>query len=397
MDSPLLPDNLTLIIADAPPLAGLRQRAQQLALRFARILHEKDEQGGEVWYFDEPGNVVTVFVSPEKPLGNLWLWMRGPRKDPATGIVHFVPPAGLPFAYHSPSVNRWNHYRYRSALGSRFRPGDGPVVLIVCNVLGLGWLGRLGEDVAIYDCADEISHFKQARMNLGAVKAQERALLRRVDAVVTTSQGLYDAKSPHAKRSALIRNAAEIDHFARAHTPGAKPADIASLKKPIVGFYGFLADWLDWRLIERVVREGSEFDWVFIGPSIRNLSALEKLPNFHALGRKPYEELPNYLGHFSCAHIPFGRTELTKYVNPVKLYEYLAAGVPVVATPLPELQAFEDVCALAETPDEYLEAVRYEVFSYSAERRAERLARVAGETWDARIKDYCKLIRELVG
>ena len=396
MDRLVLPDNLTLIIADAPPLAGLRQRAQQLALRFAGILAAGDRERGSVWYFDEPGNLLTVFISPEKPLANLWSWLSGPRVTPG-GIRRFIPPASLPFAYHSASINRWNHLWYRIALGSRFRPSEGPVVLIVCNVLGLGWLGRLGEDVAIYDCADEISQFRQARVSPGAVRAQERALLKRVDAVVTTSQGLYDAKSAYARRAVLIRNAAEIEHFARAHTPTARPPDIANLKKPIVGFYGFLADWLDWPLIKMVVREGKEFDWVFIGPATRSLRSLEKLPNFHALGRKPYEELPAYLAHFSCAHIPFARTKLTKYVNPVKLYEYLAAGVPVVATPLPELQAFEDVCALAETADDYLEAVRHEVFSYSAERRAERLARVAGETWDARVGEYCGLIRELVG
>jgi hypothetical protein len=107
--------------------------------------------------------------------------------------------------------------------------------------------------------------------------------------------------------------------------------------------------------------------------------------------------LPDYLGHFACGHIPFDRTPLTLNVNPVKLYEYLAGGVPVVATPLPELEAFRDVCRLADDPGEYLEMVREEVASDSKEKRELRSERVADESWDSRVKDYCLLIRGLTG
>jgi glycosyltransferase involved in cell wall biosynthesis len=303
----------------------------------------------------------------------------------------------LPFGYHSAGVNRWNHFWYRVALGGRFHRREGPVVLIVCNVLGLGWLGKLGEDIVIYDCADEISEFRQARLKREAVRAQERELMRRVDAVVTTSQRLYDAKAGYAGKIKLIRNAADVHHFNRALSPGPRPPDIAHLKKPIVGFYGFLADWLDWPLIERIVTQGRDFDWVFIGPSTRDLSGLTKLENFHSLGRKPYAELPAYLAHFACAHIPFDRTPLTVNVNPVKLYEYLAGGVPVVATPLPELEAFRDVCRLAENPDEYLRLIREEIVSDSFPKRQARAARVASETWENRLGQYLDLIAEIAG
>lgn len=393
MNTPVLPVETTLIVADAPPLRGMRQRVQQLSIRFAKILAES---GGRLLYMDEPGNVVTVFLSPEKPLSNLWSWISGPCRDPDTGIMHFVPPAGLPFGYHSPGINGWNHLWARVSLGTRFNPSDGPVVLIVCNVLGAGWLGTFGEDAVIYDCADEISEFRQARIKREAVVAQERRLLGRVDAVVTTSQSLHDSKTPYAKRTELIRNAAEIEHFNPAMEPKQKPKDIAHLDKPIVGFYGYLADWLDWPLIESVVKEGAEFDWVFIGPTVRNLSSLEAIPNFHTLGRKPYDELPDYLGHFACAHIPFDRTPLTMNVNPVKLYEYLAGGVPVVATSLPELEAFRDVCSITDDPVEYLELVRRAVAEDSPEKRVMRIARVADETWDSRVQDYCRLINELI-
>jgi glycosyltransferase involved in cell wall biosynthesis len=392
-----LPKDLTLIIADAPPLHGIQQRVQQLAREFERAIAPA---GGKVWYFDEPGNIVTVFLSPEKPLSNLWSWIEGPHYSKEhENILHFAPPAGLPFGYHNRGINRWNHFWYRAALGPRFRRGSGPVVLIVCNVLGLGWIGKLGEDCVIYDCADEISEFRQARLRKEAVQAQERELLRKADAVVTTSQRLYDSKSPFAKRTVLIRNAADVVSFNRALWLAQKeprPRDIADLKKPIVGFYGFLADWLDWPLIERVVAEGQEFDWVFIGPSTHDLTALRNLPNFHFLGRKLNHELPGYLAHFACAHIPFAITPLTVNVNPVKLYEYLAAGVPVVATPLPELEAFRDVCRLADNPDDYLRLIREEIASDSFPLHQARAARVASETWQNRLGQYLQLISELL-
>jgi glycosyltransferase involved in cell wall biosynthesis len=387
-----IPENLTLVIADAPGLHGIKQRAQQLAYGLSKALKDHN---GRLYYFDEPGNIVTVFLSPEKSVSNLWNWIKGPEQD-QSGIFHYIPPAGLPFGYHSGPINQWNHFWYRVSLGTRFHRGQGPVVLIVSNVLGLGWLGRLGEDITIYDCADEISEFKQAKLKQGAVQAQERELISRVDAVVTTSKALYDSKSPHAKKIELIRNAAEVDHFNKALKPGPKPSDIADLKKPIVGFYGFLADWLDWPLIERVVTDGVEFDWVFIGPTTRDLSNLTRLDNFHYLGRKPYEMLPDYLRHFACGHIPFALTPLTLNVNPVKLYEYLAGGVPVVATPLPEIKEFSDVCSIASTPEDYLTAIRREISEDSQDKRLLRTKRVEGETWDKRVERYVELISSLL-
>jgi len=389
-----LPENLTLIIADAPPLRGIRQRAQQLASRLASAAAGAD---GNLLYIDEPGNMVTVFLSPEKPLSNLWRWMSGPVRESSSAISHFVPPAGIPFGYHFSVINQWNHFCYGLTLGNRWGTCDGPVVLIVCNVLGLGWIGRFGEDVAIYDCADEITEFRQARMRRHAVVAMERELLGKVDAVVTTSQSLYDSKSPHVRHARLIRNAGEIEHFRKASETRHKPEDISQLKKPIVGFYGYLADWLDWSLIEHVVREGAEFDWVFIGPTTRNLSELNALPNFHALGKKRYDVLPDYLAHFACAHIPFDRTPLTVHVNPVKLYEYLAAGVPVVATGLPELKPYSDIISITDDPREYLEAVRREIDKDTPEKDAVRAERVKKETWDSRVDDYIQLVLELLG
>jgi len=116
------PRNLTIIIADAPRFHGIRQRAQQLALGFASKLKPLN---GTVWYLDEPGNIVTVFLSPEKPLSNLWAWIRAPKIDPESGIIHYVPPAGLPFGYHVRAINQWNHLCYRLALGWRYQRNPG--------------------------------------------------------------------------------------------------------------------------------------------------------------------------------------------------------------------------------------------------------------------------------
>jgi hypothetical protein len=106
--------------------------------------------------------------------------------------------------------------------------------------------------------------------------------------------------------------------------------------------------------------------------------------------------LPDYLARFACAHIPFDRTPLTVHVNPVKLYEYLAGGVPVVATPLPELEVFKDVCTITGDPDEYLDAIRKQVAEDTPGKRLVRSAKVKDETWDSRAGDYAGLITELL-
>jgi glycosyltransferase involved in cell wall biosynthesis len=152
----------------------------------------------------------------------------------------------------------------------------------------------------------------------------------------------------------LLRNAVAFDLFAKHVKPNSIAGDV---KHPVIGFYGALADWVDIDLIAYLAKERPHCTFLLLGDVFVDVSDLKSLPNVHLLGRKPHEEMPLYLYHFDVCLIPFKINKITHAVDPVKFYEYISAGKPVVATSIIELLHYKDYLYLAETHDEFLEKV----------------------------------------
>jgi len=377
----------TIIIVEGGSLRGIKQRHRQLAERFAR--------DNRVIYIEEPGNIITVFISKEKPLSNLWAWAGGLRRI-ANNFLGWTPPPGLPFGYIYPGINAWNHFWYRLCYRIVCREMPQKPILIINNVLGLGWLGFFGEKLRIYDCCDEVTGFRIPSLRPDVVRRMEKELIEACDIVICSSQKLYESKSPLAKHSVLIRNAAEVAHFRRAlDATFPKPVAIEGIEKPIVGFWGYLADWLDWDIIEHCIRNAPDLHFLLIGPTTKGLTKHIDADNVTYTGAISYEMLPQYLAHFSCAILPFARNELTEGVNPVKAYEYLAGGCPVVATPLPELQMFRENIYLATDGPSFLQAIRRAIKEDTPEKHRARADFVAGQDWDARVGEIYQAIEDL--
>lgn len=189
----------------------------------------------------------------------------------------------------------------------------------------------------IYDCMDEHSGFG----NLSAsVLDSEEWLIKRSDLVLATSRFLYDKIAPQAQRSLLLPNATDFNHFNQPPTTRPLPANTG----PIIGYYGALSHWFDVRMVKRAAKEHPEWQFVLIGHvQGEAIASLARLPNVALLGEQPYTELPAFLHQFAVAIIPFRRIPLTEATNPVKFFEYLSAGKPVVAVALPELEAHEQL------------------------------------------------------
>ena len=154
----------------------------------------------------------------------------------------------------------------------------------------------------------------------------------------------------------------DYEHFSKAvshHLPA--PADIADIPHPRLGFFGLIRDWVDLDLLADVARRRPDWHLVLIGDSTIDLSPYQCLANMHFLGRKPYAELPAYCKEFDAGLVPFKINELTKAVNPIKLREYLAAGLPVVSTPLPEVKACGPWVRIAADAEEFVGAVEAEL------------------------------------
>ncbi len=246
--------------------------------------------------------------------------------------------------------------------------------------------GSLGEEFVVYYCVDEFSAFSDT--NGRHIAELEERLLRRADLVITSAERLRETKVKVNPRTVLVRHGVDFQHFVKACDPAtAIPEDIAKLPRPIIGFFGLVADWVDQEAILATARAHPEGSTVVIGKVAPDCdtAALEALPNVHLLGRKPYASLPGYCRAFDVALMPFKVNELTLNANPLKVREYLAAGLPVVSTDIPEVRKV-GLCKVASSTEDFVRKVD-ECLAEGPGPSRERAERIFHESWDARVEE----------
>lgn len=232
----------------------------------------------------------------------------------------------------------------------------------------------------VYDCMDYHRGFST---NETVMLAQEDALTRGSDLVLTTSHFLQRQMIELNPRCVLIPNGTDYEHFR--FPPLGNPPEMRGVQEPVIGYYGAIADWFDTDLLRELALARPEWRFVLIGSTLyADLAPLEALPNVSLLGEKPYDVLPQYLHTFDVAIIPFKKTPLTEATNPVKLFEYLSAGKPVVATDLDELRHYADYVHLADTPETWLAALEIALEDTSLMRIQARQEFARQNTWAAR-------------
>jgi glycosyltransferase involved in cell wall biosynthesis len=244
--------------------------------------------------------------------------------------------------------------------------------------------GSLGEDKIVYYCVDEYTAFKG--VDQAALTSIEQGLLGRADLVIVSAEKLLHTKrAPHAP-TILVRHGVDYDHFASAlRTTTPVPEEIASLPKPVIGYFGLIADdWVDIPLLVHVARSFPTGSLVMLGSVTMDVSALAKEPNVHLLGRKPYASLPAYSRGFDVALIPFPITEVTLNANPLKAREYLASGLPVVSTSIPEVEAIGH-CLIGKTLEEFVTRIREALAAPGSDPARSRL--MESESWGARVEE----------
>jgi GT2 family glycosyltransferase/glycosyltransferase involved in cell wall biosynthesis len=231
----------------------------------------------------------------------------------------------------------------------------------------------------VYDCMDEWEMFPGVNPN---ALAQERALVGSADLVVVTAQKLYDKWRPHSRSITLARNAVDFDFYQERCRPNTLLSD---MRGPFIGFYGAIADWFDVDLIAETARRRPNYTFVLIGGVFEtDVSSLVESPNVKLLGQQPYERMPEYLFHFDACVIPFQINPITEATDPVKLYEYLSGGKPVVAVRLPELNEHADVISFADDAEQFAASLDGAIAARS-ESLIERRKAVAREnTWARR-------------
>ncbi|MDQ3810225.1 MAG: glycosyltransferase, partial [Chloroflexota bacterium] len=167
--------------------------------------------------------------------------------------------------------------------------------------------------------------------------------------------------------------------------------------RPLIGFVGGLSQWVDLELMAYLARARPSWSFALIGPVTIDTRPVQERPNVHVLGPRPYATVPSFLAAMDVALIPFRQERVTFHADPIKAYEYLAAGLPVVATDLPALRRIAHVLRLASTPEAFLAEIDAAVAEGKQARRLERQAEARQHDWRARFDEFDELLRRVCG
>ena len=246
------------------------------------------------------------------------------------------------------------------------------------------YVGALGESLVVYYCVDEWSQFNY--LNGKKTAEAERRLVTQADVVFTSARSLMRDRQALNHETHLSPHGVDHAAFATALDDATPiPDDIAALPRPIVGFYGTIQDWVDLELVARLARRHPEWSIALVGKPVADVSRLADIPNVHLLGGKPHSDLPRYCKAFAVGLIPYVMNERIRHVNPIKLREYLSAGVPVVSVPLPEVLPYRRHCAIAEGYEQFEQAIIRAIREDSPQARRERSEAMRPETWSRRV------------
>lgn len=275
--------------------------------------------------------------------------------------------------------------------------GEDEPVLWYYTPMALAWTEGIRPAAVVYDCMDELSAFRGAPRGL---IDQERALLRRADLVFTGGRSLYEAKRARSARVHCLPSSVDRAHFAAARTAQPDPADQAPIGRPRLGYFGVIDERLDLELLGELARRRPDWQVVLVGPIAKiDRADVPSDPNVHQLGRKPYAELPAYLAGWDVALMPFARNEATRYISPTKTPEYLAGGVPVVATSIRDVvepYGVEGIVRIADTADDTIAAIESTLTDGDRSWLARADELLSRQSWDATWAAMARLLDGVV-
>jgi glycosyltransferase involved in cell wall biosynthesis len=249
--------------------------------------------------------------------------------------------------------------------------------------MALRFSSHLAPDFTVYDCMDELSAFQGAPPQM---VEQERRLFEQADVVFAGGRSLYEAKRKQHGNVHLFPSSIDQPHFAKARQPQPDPVDQRAVPHPRIGFYGVLDERLDTELLGDAAAARPDWHIVLIGPVVKIQERdLPHAANIHYLGPKSYADLPQYLASWDVAILPFARNASTRFISPTKTPEYLAAGKPVVSTPIQDVvEPYEalGLVRIGSTPAEFTDAIEAALTENEAARLSRADEFMADMSWD---------------
>lgn len=283
----------------------------------------------------------------------------------------------------------------RTLLDDMLRDHKGPVIRWYYTPMMLPFSEHLAAECVVYDCMDELANFKGAPPELIPL---EEKLFQQADIVFTGGYSLYEAKRDRHLNIHPFPSSVDVDHFRKARWSGEDRPEQAAMSRPRFGFYGVIDERMDLELLARLADARPEWSIIIVGPVVKiSESDLPRRPNLHYLGGRSYADLPDYVRGWDVALMPFAINEATRFISPTKTPEYLAAGRPVVSTPIMDVVRHYggiEAVKIAETPEAFLSDCEEALaLSRTSGQWQEEVEAVLAETsWDRTFGQMADLI-----
>jgi glycosyltransferase involved in cell wall biosynthesis len=367
---------------------------QQLMSRLAKR--------NRVFFVDQPISPASYFTGIRKRdavARQFGRWRRGPR-EVAPNVWAGAPPPVLPLRYHK-IPNALNAVALRRWLGRSVRTlGFRAPIFWNFQPSMPGLRSAVAPSLSVYHCVDEFAAVPQWWHPSHNVGLREAECVKEADVVFCTGRTLVERRRAWNRNTHFVANAGDYELFslaALAETSVA--ADIAALPGKVVGALAMIDVRLDVELIVHMARQRPEWSFALVGmvKGDVDVAPLRALPNVHLLGMRPMEELPGYVKGMDVCLVPYVLSDYTHHMFPLKLYEYLAAGKPVVSSDLEEMRPYEGTAiAIARSRDEFVTLAERAMQDDSAARAAERQGMARENSWDHRVEELSEIVGPLL-
>lgn len=349
----------------------------------------------EILYFDPP----VTYIAPLKDK-TAWKRLTMYRKEgirAKDNLTVYATPPVLPFFNKFRFINKLNQKRIARFVRKKMKKHGFENPILWCySPTSADAVDYIPHDGLVYDCVDRHSAYK-GFIDEATVDGLERDLASRCNTVFSTAIGLHETLAQYNENAVMLPNGVNFEHFYKTVTDELEvPEDMKEIKHPIMGFVGMLQECIDYDKIEEIAKERPDWSVVLVGKPLPgvNLDYLREYKNIHFLGMKKYDELPAYLKCFDVCLNAFRSGDLSRHVSPLKFYEYLATGKPVVSTPEPlQVLEYEEVVYIAGEGESFVEKCEEAMCEPSDEKTKKRIEYARLCSWDSRVREMERILK----
>lgn len=349
-----------------------------------------------ILYVESQISILHILKNPIEGSKRIRRWLAGISRK---GNLYFYTPMPLlPFGNYLILVNRINQAILLSILKRLAKKVgfNNPILWLYCVNSAL-LLGKLNEKLSIFYCLDDFSSEITIEKRRRTLYSLEDYMLKKANIVFACTKALFEERQKRRPDINFLRNGVDFAAFNKKFDSKQPPQDIKNIISPRIGFIGTLDSRIDIDLLFFLASKKINWHIVLIGRNLLCLKdkfAFKKHPNIHALGFRKHELLPEYINMMDVCIIPYRTNGFNRYIFPLKTFEYLAAGKPVVATYLPELEELKDVVKLSKDKIEFMDNIEFFIRNNNRTSIGQRIA--AEASWDSKVKKISEIIYQKI-